>query len=66
MISVHCLLCEALTVCRLLVVCLVYWGWSAQPLKVYSSLDVLCLQQNSYSTGIIHLSELTVDNSSLL
>lgn len=51
--------------CRF-VVCFVYWGYSAWPLKVYISLDVLCLPQNSYSTGIIHLSELRVDNSSLL
>lgn len=45
---------------------LAQWGYSAWPLKVYISLDVLCLPQNSYSTGIIHLSELGVDNSSLL
>lgn len=46
--------------CRF-VVCFVYWGYSAWPLKVYISLDVLCIPQNNYSTGIIHLSELRVE-----
>lgn len=53
MILMHCLLCQALTVDNVGLLCVLCIG------------DIV-LGHSKYSTGIIHLSELGVDNSSLL
>lgn len=67
MILMHCLLCQALTVDNVGLLCVLCIGDKVLGhSKFTSSWMYSSLPQNNYSTGIIHLSELGVDNSSLL